>query len=960
MVGLMLDPDEAVLFLVFVLPLIFLVEELWPMIVELPFYTSIFRADLESEGGGSGLCGVWQRLLGVLGVSPRAHSDLEQALSAVVASRRWGEARLSAQLVLRQRDREQNAKALLTAVHTLRTVATDERGEHQQELEALEAAALGASAEMQRERDERLESHRTKSAAVLERALASERRHAAEALEGQALQHEQTLAAAEAAHVRLSAAEFRQLEMESLRLRAAAEAKASTLQAQLDRALRGQGIPSSQAQVDLQVKYDEARARADRLAAELDALKQRATETGSTSHQPPPSSSSQQQPSSQQTATPPPPSQPPPSQPAPSQPAPSQPTTSSTGSSWSDLGVALASQAKRAVPDGSSRVAQRTVSGSSVITLLDHWQQCQQWKRIDASEGFVGAGSKAAGAWTSVLGVELGRLERSIEEEVCAWDYREYHYCNSARAVEEDVRVGADGSGHAASVASVAGGPLAGVPLRRDAGHGGWSLSDFCKAPQAVAASLTSAEVLALRLATGRLGGVLQSALLTKGQSAGLRPWATTLACLVSAIVKLTRAQQQQQQQQQQQPRGGGGDSLYLALSEAGGKIFEGGGLFGGGGSGGALSRGLLALTTDVWVAREAVGEGGKRCIVRLAGASAASAADVSWVSQFPQQCERLVPPGSLLTPAPSGGGVPAQHGVRCVDATLGAYTQPQPYSSIFLPSPPTDELTSGLSVPGCSAALKWACSTFDYQRVELAAVTELALPEGDELSSEGARMLGLLCGRAAREACPALEELSLRNCRLTPAALQKLTEGLSGGHELTGGGDEGLTLDLHGALSEALRARPADAPAVGEAIATLIQHAPHVAELDVGGCALGGPGFVPIARALAESTTLSHLGASAVGLGGSADAAKRLAAALRQNGDLLSLDVRYNGLSTEGMRSLRAAAGSRPRSAGGVREPLDLRTDPQAPLPRGATVPRTPRSDEFDDDDDFDDDYAA
>ena len=40
-----------------------------------------------------------------------------------MAQQRWGRARLQAQIALRQRDREQNAKALLTAVHTLRAVA---------------------------------------------------------------------------------------------------------------------------------------------------------------------------------------------------------------------------------------------------------------------------------------------------------------------------------------------------------------------------------------------------------------------------------------------------------------------------------------------------------------------------------------------------------------------------------------------------------------------------------------------------------------------------------------------------------------------------------------------------------------------------------------------------------------------------------------------------------------------
>ena len=78
----------------------------------------------------------------------------------------------------------------------------------------------------------------------------------------------------------------------------------------------------------------------------------------------------------------------------------------------------------------------------------------------------------------------------------------------------------------------------------------------------------------------------------------------------------------------------------------------------------------------------------------------------VGWVSQLPQQCERLLPPGSVLTvlePPSSAAGAPrppeltATRGVRCVDAALSAYTQPQPYSFGFVASPPTAELKPGI-----------------------------------------------------------------------------------------------------------------------------------------------------------------------------------------------------------------------------------------------------------------------
>ena len=62
-----------------------------------------------------------------------------------------------------------------------------------------------------------------------------------------------------------------------------------------------------------------------------------------------------------------------------------------------------------------------------------------------------------------------------------------------------------------ASVAKALGGAHAGTVLQHDAGHAGMTLEDFCAAPEATRAELSEAEVLALRLLTGRLGLVLGS-----------------------------------------------------------------------------------------------------------------------------------------------------------------------------------------------------------------------------------------------------------------------------------------------------------------------------------------------------------------------------------------------------------------------------------------------------------------
>lgn len=53
--------------------------------------------------------------------------------------------------------------------------------------------------------------------------------------------------------------------------------------------------------------------------------------------------------------------------------------------------------------------------------------------------------------------------------------------------------------------------------LARDAGHEGKRLKDFCQSAEAQAAGLSEAEVLALRLATGRCGLVLEDAMRAGG-----------------------------------------------------------------------------------------------------------------------------------------------------------------------------------------------------------------------------------------------------------------------------------------------------------------------------------------------------------------------------------------------------------------------------------------------------------
>ena len=457
--------------------------------------------------------------------------------------------------------------------------------------------------------------------------------------------------------------------------------------------------------------------------------------------------------------------------------------------------------------------------------------------------------------------------------------------------------------------------------------------------PQATRARLTGAEVLVLRLATGRLGHVLNTAL-GKGTAESVKPWATTLACLTSALLKLIDAQERA-------PSPTSGVNAFMAVCEKTGSppIFHGAAA-----TSGCYSKGFLCVTSDPWVAREALGEGihtGKRCLVMLKG-GLQMAADIKWVSQFPQMCERILPPSTTLSQVQLSANAPivsATQSVKCVEAVIERYVQSPPIEHTA-----TSELASGVSVPGCAKAIRWATDAFAMPATGgltggLYNTTELHLPLGTTLSLEDAGLLGLLCGRGAKEACPKLEEVSLRGSSLAPQALNKLIEGLRGGHA---NGEE-LTLDLHGALKTSLTSRPGDAASVGDAIGLLLKHAPYISELDIGGAPLGVAGIGPIATALGESKSLAHLGLAAINLGERADGVKKLVAAIRLNGELLSLDVRHNNLSADAVKQLKSAAASRPRSAsGGQREPLDLRAEPQAPLRPGELLHRG------------DDDYTA
>ena len=72
---------------------------------------------------------------------------------------------------------------------------------------------------------------------------------------------------------------------------------------------------------------------------------------------------------------------------------------------------------------------------------------------------------------------------------------------------------------------------------KRDALNDGRTLDDFARHEDAVKAKLTRAEVAALRLYTGPAFEAINGAL----RSQDTKPWATTIACCYSGVLKLSQ-----------------------------------------------------------------------------------------------------------------------------------------------------------------------------------------------------------------------------------------------------------------------------------------------------------------------------------------------------------------------------------------------------------------------------------
>ena len=165
-------------------------------------------------------------------------------------------------------------------------------------------------------------------------------------------------------------------------------------------------------------------------------------------------------------------------------------------------------------------------------------------------------------------------------------------------------------------------------------------LGVFTQHPKALDAGLQQAEVIALRLYTGPLyiwyNAVLRGFPKEIFETLEGNRYETTIFCIISGIIKLSKLTNVPEDRRLY--RGLGGvllpDSFW---SKAEG--FRGG-----------VERGLMSATADRAVAMQYSGKNGKRCtIFEILVGRVDIGADLSWVSQYPNEKEVLYPPLSCL-----------------------------------------------------------------------------------------------------------------------------------------------------------------------------------------------------------------------------------------------------------------------------------------------------------------------
>jgi hypothetical protein len=209
-------------------------------------------------------------------------------------------------------------------------------------------------------------------------------------------------------------------------------------------------------------------------------------------------------------------------------------------------------------------------------------------------------------------------LQHSIEEECTLNDggkwAEEYYYVTTMRSVET---------------------PIPDKNVVRDQGHGGYTLHQYCEMKAARDANLNEADVVVLRLYTGPLFRPWNKALRDKE---GLEQWATCIAVLYSAVIKLMKNAPP--------------TTVYRGLDESGGWelppefLYAEHGKFAGG-----IELGFSSTTEDFEVAvKYSGGKENKGTILELEFGIDSRGADIQFLSQYPEEKEWLWPPCTSLT----------------------------------------------------------------------------------------------------------------------------------------------------------------------------------------------------------------------------------------------------------------------------------------------------------------------
>ena len=194
---------------------------------------------------------------------------------------------------------------------------------------------------------------------------------------------------------------------------------------------------------------------------------------------------------------------------------------------------------------------------------------------------------------------------------------------------------------------------------RRDTGHSGLTLADFCAKDEAREAGLETAHVLALRLYTSNSFYRVNSPL---RDGAERHPFAATAFYVHDGIAKLSRGSGRGATPVVQPTtfyRGLENMAVSDAFSSAGG-----------------TERGCMSTTTNRRVAEEQFAKVGVNpCPLLLkidAGASQCVGASVVWLSMYPEEEEWLFPPLTYLRPV----GAPVDEPAECgADATITVLT---------------------------------------------------------------------------------------------------------------------------------------------------------------------------------------------------------------------------------------------------------------------------------------------